>query len=164
VFDSFHPAGEEQIVGQALRVLVTVGTMPFTFDRLIRRVDEMLPPDAEVTWQVGGSTYLPRRGRVVAMLPASELQRLHHEVDVVVAHAGIGSALMAVAAGHAPILVPRERRFGEHVDDHQREIAHDLDQRGLAVQATAATIGLADILRAAARRVDRAAVPPRFIL
>ena len=39
--------------------------------------------------------------------------------------------MTALRLGHAPIVVPRLHRFGEHVDDHQLDIARRLQERGL---------------------------------
>jgi UDP-N-acetylglucosamine--N-acetylmuramyl-(pentapeptide) pyrophosphoryl-undecaprenol N-acetylglucosamine transferase len=66
---------------------------------------------------------------------------------------------MALDAGRAPILVPRERQHGEHVDDHQRQIAEELDRRGLAIHASAESLSMEDLDRAAAIRVSKLAHP-----
>ena len=55
-----------------------------------------------------------------ASMPGAELDAAIAAADVVVSHSGIGSAIATLEAGRCPLLVPRERRFGEHVDDHQR--------------------------------------------
>jgi UDP-N-acetylglucosamine transferase subunit ALG13 len=44
----------------------------------------------------------------------------------VVCHAGDGSILAAVRAGHVPVVLPRLARYGEAVDDHQLELAAHL--------------------------------------
>jgi hypothetical protein len=62
---------------------------------------------------------------------AEEIRR----ADVVVSHAGSGTSFRALAAGHRPILVPRRRGHGEGVDDHQVDLARELERRGKAVVA-----------------------------
>jgi UDP-N-acetylglucosamine transferase subunit ALG13 len=57
-------------------------------------------------------------------------------------------------------LVPREHQYGEHVDDHQRQIAAQLAARGLAVSRDASQLQLDDVLAAARRTVVRSADPP----
>jgi UDP-N-acetylglucosamine transferase subunit ALG13 len=47
--------------------------------------------------------------------------------DAVVTHAGVGSILCARRAGHVPVVTPRQRRYGEHVDDHQEELVEALE-------------------------------------
>ena len=51
---------------------------------------------------------------------------------VVVTHAGVGSVGVALNHGKLPIVVPRLRRFGEAVDDHQLLFARQLADMGLA--------------------------------
>ena len=52
---------------------------------------------------------------------------------MVVTHAGVGSILVAGANGKRPVVVPRLRRFGEAVDDHQLALAQKLEEIGLVV-------------------------------
>ena len=77
-----------------------------------------------------------------------------------IAHAGTGSALAVLEAGKAPVLVPRERLHGEHVDDHQRQIGEELARRGLARCRSVAELSLDDLWLAASERVERVAPPP----
>lgn len=55
------------------------------------------------------------------------------DADVVITHAGVGSAVTAIRAGKKPVLLPRLARYGEHVDDHQLQLAERLAEFGLAV-------------------------------
>ena len=48
--------------------------------------------------------------------------------DAVITHAGVGSILCARRAGHVPVVTPRQRRHGEHVDDHQEELVRALEE------------------------------------
>jgi UDP-N-acetylglucosamine transferase subunit ALG13 len=97
-------------------------------------------------------------------MPAHELAEVRRTVDVVVAHAGIGSALDSIAAGQCPILVSREHDFGEHVDDHQQQIGIELDRRGLALHRHPDTLTFEDLLTAARRTVVQVHEPPPFVL
>jgi UDP-N-acetylglucosamine--N-acetylmuramyl-(pentapeptide) pyrophosphoryl-undecaprenol N-acetylglucosamine transferase len=93
-------------------------------------------------------------------VPGDELDRAMREADVVVAHAGAGSALSALEAGHAPVLVARRKAYGENVDDHQILVAAELARRGLAIHAPPETLTLADLVNAAGRRIKLAPAPP----
>ncbi len=102
-------------------IFVTVGTHEQPFDRLLREIDRLaaegrLPQP--VFCQTGYSSYRPAVGSV-SMLPYPEMQKYLSSADVVVSHGGPGSILPVLAAGRPLVLVPRQRRFGEHVDDHQ---------------------------------------------
>ena len=84
------------------------------------------------------------------------------EADVVVAHAGVGTALAAFEVGICPLLVPRRYALGEHVDDHQIQIADELVKRDLVVSIDASKVQLDHLLEAGARRVVRPAQAPAF--
>jgi UDP-N-acetylglucosamine transferase subunit ALG13 len=75
--------------------------------------------------------------------------------DVVIGHGGLGTALTALRMGRYPILVPRRRAHGEHVDDHQQELVRALHAHQLALKREADEIVPEDLTVAAARRVTR---------
>lgn len=110
-------------------ILVTIGTSD-PFDRLLAAVAR-LPAGEEVVAQCGNSTVRPGNARCVDFLAFDELTALVAEARVVVMHAGAGSVLTALAAGRRPIAVPRLRRYGEAVDDHQVEFGRSLAAAGL---------------------------------
>jgi UDP-N-acetylglucosamine--N-acetylmuramyl-(pentapeptide) pyrophosphoryl-undecaprenol N-acetylglucosamine transferase len=145
------------------RVLVTLGTMTFPFTRLVDRLRKVLPPDVEVVWQTGGT---PREGLVNARpsLSPDELRQELSQADVVIAHGGLGSALDTLTAGRLPVLVPRRRAFGEHVDDHQAHMSYGFQRRGLAIAREADALSWNDIERAASLRVRSVNDPPPFRL
>ena len=86
---------------------------------------ESLPFD-ELVVQHGFSPRPQRARRAVAFMPFDEMVACFEAANVVITHAGVGSVLSAVRAGHTPIVVPRLRRLGEHVDDHQVELTRAL--------------------------------------
>jgi len=96
-------------------------------------------------------------------IPERDLTQAIREADVLVAHAGVGTALAALEVGKCPVLVPRRLSHGEHVDDHQTQIAAELDGRGLAVSVEADDLTLDHLLRAAATRVATLPEDPPFI-
>lgn len=152
VFDEFEP--ESAIVPERVgKVVVTLGTIDYPFDRLVRRLAEILPADVDVYWQLGDTHVEPPSGAVTGMARADELRAEIADADVVIAHAGVGSALGALETGHSPVLVPRRAAHGEHVDDHQEQIAGELERRGLAVQAEADELSYEHLQAAAARSV-----------
>jgi UDP-N-acetylglucosamine--N-acetylmuramyl-(pentapeptide) pyrophosphoryl-undecaprenol N-acetylglucosamine transferase len=164
VFDSF--AGAERPQGPPARiakVVVTLGTYRgYDFSRLVRRLLEVLPAGAEVLWQTGDTDVSGLGIEGSYAIPEAELSAAMGAADVVVAHAGVGTALAAFEVGACPLLVPRRFARGEHVDDHQRQIAAELAERGLAISVEAGAVDLDALVAAAARRVVRPAQAPAF--
>jgi UDP-N-acetylglucosamine--N-acetylmuramyl-(pentapeptide) pyrophosphoryl-undecaprenol N-acetylglucosamine transferase len=105
-----------------VRVLVTVGTMHFPFDRLLDRVDAVVPADWELVVQHGASRSIERAGRNVAELGYDELGDAMRDADVVIAHCGVGTIISAAHAGVPCVLLPRRAAFGEVIDDHQFQL------------------------------------------
>ena len=80
----------------------------------------------------------------------AEMLQHFRAADAVMTHAGVGSILCARRAGHVPVVVPRQRRDGEHVDDHQVELTRALEER----QAVHCGLAEADRLTAVASARD----------
>lgn len=159
VFDGYMP--DEDVPTPVRRVVVSVGGERFSFRRAVDRLKEIIPPDVDVFWQTGATPVEDNEIPYEAWVEPSRLARIVDDADVAVIHAGVGSALTALDSGHAPVLLVRQHRHGEHVDDHQGEIAAELVRRGLAVGCDLPLLTWRDVERAAARRIRRVSeVPP----
>jgi UDP-N-acetylglucosamine transferase subunit ALG13 len=165
VFDSFVLVDEPLASKAELRkVVVSLGTFKdIGFARLIRRLVEILPRDADVLWQTG-DTDVSGLGIVGHhAIPERELTEAIRSADVLVAHAGVGTALAAFEVGKCPVLVPRRAAHAEHVDDHQTQIAAELSNRGLAVSVDADSLTLDHLVAAAGMRVATLQTDPPFM-
>jgi UDP-N-acetylglucosamine transferase subunit ALG13 len=114
-------------------LLVTVGTDHHPFDRLVRWVDAWLaggPRELRCLLQTGTSAPPTGPASWQAYLEFDALQAAMGEAAVVVCHGGPGTILGARHMGAVPIVVPRQHRLGEHVDDHQVAFARRLAAEG----------------------------------
>lgn len=112
-----------------MRVVVTVGTDEHRFDRLVRAARVLVAAGHSV-WIQAGSSVEPVPGAEVHSLVSLEaLQQEVRGADVVITHGGPGSIWLALECGQVPVVVPRDPRLGEHVDDHQLRFAHHLRGR-----------------------------------
>lgn len=148
VFDRFHPI-EQDVAATVGRVVVTVGTTPRDFRRLVERLVGVLPSSANVLWQTGQSNVADLGIEARSLVPERELVAAIHDADVVVSHAGSGSLALALRAGKVPVFVPRRAEFDEQIDDHQLELASWAAGRGLAVTADADAVSLEHLTHAA---------------
>ncbi|HEX8628907.1 MAG TPA: glycosyltransferase [Catenuloplanes sp.] len=165
IFDAFA-AERAQRSGPIRKVVVTLGTQRrYQFPRLLRRLVEILPPSVEVLWQAGATRIENMPAQARHEVPSHEMGRAMREADVVISHAGAGSALSAMRAERRPICVPRRARYGEHVDDHQVQMAQELDSRNLVFAREADLITLDDLELAAswAVRASPAVAPFRLV-
>ena len=108
-------------------ILATVGTHGDAFPRFLELLTEL---DDDIVLQYGHNPRPEGFGDAVAFKSFDEMVTDMHAADAVVTHAGVGSILCARDAGHVPVIVPRLKRFGEHVDDHQAELARSLEEGG----------------------------------
>ncbi len=112
-----------------MNIFVTVGFENFPFDRLVRAVEGgvgkgLIPPP--VLMQIGHSNYQPRFCPWKRFLSFDQFFSNLKQADILVSHAGVGTTLLAFSLGKVPILFPRQAKYHEHVDDHQREFAQKM--------------------------------------
>ncbi|HJU48348.1 MAG TPA: glycosyltransferase [Gaiellaceae bacterium] len=115
-------------------IFVSVGTHEAPFDRMLRAVDE-LGVQERIVIQHGPSDVRVRNAEHFEYLPFDEVVDLIREARAVVMHAGVGSVMISLTNGKRPIVMAREARLGEHVDDHQLELARRLEASGLVTLA-----------------------------
>lgn len=113
-------------------IFVTVGTHEQPFDRLVQKVDELKRDGVireDVFIQTGFSTYEPKYCQWSKLIPYEDMVKYVHQARIVITHGGPASFLMPLQIGKTPIVVPRQKQFGEHVNDHQLEFARVITQR-----------------------------------
>jgi UDP-N-acetylglucosamine transferase subunit ALG13 len=125
-------------------IFVTVGTNEAPFDRLLHALT-YVPGDEEIVVQHGFSRVRPAQATCFQFLPFEALVEYVRRSRVVVTHAGVGSVMVALANGKPPIVLPRLKRFGEAVDDHQVPFAWRMAEHGLVTVLEDAT-RLPDVL------------------
>lgn len=118
-------------------IFVTVGTEQYPFNRLMSWIEVLLQTqliDEEVIVQYGSSNaVLPAGARVYRFVKEEQFQELIQQARIVIAHCGEGTLLLLDSLDKPYILVPRSQRFGEHVDDHQVELALALSQLNVPI-------------------------------
>lgn len=162
VFDGFRSrVTSDDTTDRPLRIAISVGTHTSPFDRLIAAVERVTGDADEVFAQLGPATTAPASWRTVARLPPDALARELAAADVVVCHAGVGLLLTSFAGGRPPVVIARRAAHGEHVDDHQQQIATASAQRGLSRSVDADRLDRRMLLDQARRTIelDTAAAP-----
>lgn len=109
-------------------IITTTGTSAWDFSRFIRMMDELaLRIDSKIFMQIGQTRYVPRNCEYVRYLNKKGLETLCEKSRLIVAHAGVGSILTAIRLHKDIIVFPRRREYQEHLDDHQLELANNLE-------------------------------------
>jgi len=142
-------------------IFVTVGNYG-GFPRLVKAVAELKARGAirdDVLLQIARMAEFAAQGcTVVPFLAPDEFARLIRGADVIVCHGGNGTLIQTLRAGRVPVVMPRQRRYGEHIDDHQIELSRALAAQDRVVLAM--EVGDLEGAIAAARRRTQPPSPP----
>ena len=113
-------------------IFVTVGTHEQPFNRLIKKVDDLVADGTiqeKVVMQTGFSTYKPKYCEAHKMMSFDEMQQNLKNARIVITHGGPSSFIEALQFGKVPIVVPRQEKFHEHVNNHQVDFAKLIVER-----------------------------------
>ena len=113
-------------------IFVTVGTHEQPFNRLVEAIDKLKEKGTiteEVIVQTGFSTYKPQHCIWSKMFAYQDMCKFVEQARIVITHGGPSSFIMPLQIGKIPIVVPRQKMFGEHVNDHQLVFAQKIAQQ-----------------------------------
>lgn len=117
-------------------IFVIVGSQKFPFERLIREMDRLVGEGIirdEVVAQIGVSGYEPQHMKWHRFMDKERFDSMITDCDLLVTHAGEGSIMTGLLKKKTVIAVPRYERLGEHVSDHQLEIARALEKQNCII-------------------------------
>ena len=113
-------------------IFVTVGTHEQPFNRLIQKIDELKKDGTiqdDVIIQTGFSTYEPKHCKWKKMFPYQKMVENVEKARIIITHGGPSTFIMPLQIGKVPIVVPRQKKFDEHVNDHQVEFCRQVSER-----------------------------------
>ena len=113
-------------------IFVTVGTHEQPFNRLVKKIDDLVADGTikeKVVIQTGFSTYQPVHCDNYKMMSFEEMQSTLKEARIVITHGGPSSFIEALQFGKIPIVVPRQEKYHEHVNNHQVDFTKLIDKR-----------------------------------
>lgn len=113
-------------------IFVTVGTHEQPFNRLVQEIDNLKRDGIiteDVIIQTGYSTYEPKYCQWDKLIPYKQMIKNVEDARIVITHGGPASFIMPLQIGKTPIVVPRQKKFNEHVNDHQVEFARNVAER-----------------------------------
>lgn len=111
-------------------IFVTVGTHEQQFNRLVEYMDQWATKhDEEVIIQTGCSTYEPKRAKWSKLFPYQKMVEMVEQARIVITHGGPSSFFMPLQIEKMPIVVPRMKKYNEHVNDHQVKFCRQVEAR-----------------------------------
>lgn len=113
-------------------IFVTVGTHEQSFERLLKVIDKMVENKQikeKVIIQKGYTDYEPVNCESHKLIPYEEMEKYIEEASIVVTHGGPASFIAPLAIGKIPVVVPRQKEYDEHVNNHQLEFCTEVEKR-----------------------------------
>ncbi len=120
-------------------IFVTVGTHEQPFDRLLIEIDRLASEkviDEKIFIQSGYSAYKPKACDYKPFLGFNEMKEKMESARLIITHCGSSTMMQALQLGKPPIVVPRQKRYHEHVDDHQVLFAGYLKEKEKIIVVT----------------------------
>lgn len=114
-------------------IFVAVGTQKFQMNRLLIEIDNLISAgkiDTDVFAQSGNCTYKPVGYKCTSFLTKQEFDEKINECELLITHGGVGTIVSGLKQNKAVIVVPRLKKYKEHVDDHQLQIADSFAKLG----------------------------------
>jgi UDP-N-acetylglucosamine transferase subunit ALG13 len=79
--------------------------------------------------QRGYSRYLPKNTTCFDFISMDKAIECIRKSELVVSHPRIGTIILCKEYGIPILIFPRRKKYGEHMNDHQMEIARTLEER-----------------------------------
>ena len=103
-------------------IFITIGTHPQGFQRLIKRIDEIAPKVKEkIIIQRGFTKYVPKNCESFDFVP--DIDVYYKKARLVIAQSATSLIEFAIKYDKPVITVPRQKKYHEHLNDHQVEFA-----------------------------------------
>lgn len=140
-------------------IFVTVGTHEQSFNRLLEWIDELIQEHViteDVIAQIGYSTYLPKLYKSKKFFDYQEMQNFYNDANIIITHGGPSSFIEALHTGKTPIVVPRQKKYNEHINDHQLIFCNELVKRGFPIKVVCSKKELIDavlVLKSSSKKV-----------
>lgn len=110
-------------------IFVTVGTHEGQFNRLVSYMDKVANKlDEEVIIQTGYSMTV-KNAIGSKFFSFEEMNALVNRARIVITHGGPSSFIAPLRLSKIPIVVPRLKKFGEHINDHQLSFCEEVARR-----------------------------------
>lgn len=113
-------------------IYVTVGTHEQPFNRLVQCVDELKGNgiiEEDVVIQNGFSDYEIKHCEHKKLFSSQEVAENYANARIIIMHGGPSTMIESIRDGKIPIVVPRQKKYGEHINDHQLEFCRAVQNR-----------------------------------
>lgn len=109
-----------------MKIYVTCGSDSHKFERIFKMVQLLVKPEDDIVMQMGATNFdcIVEKNNTIKFDFLKKDQHLYYmnNSDLVISHAGAGTLMECWQCGIKPIVLPRLKKYDEHINDHQLEI------------------------------------------
>lgn len=116
-------------------ILVLLGTQDKQFNRLCKYIEKI--EETKICVQLGNTKHKFESNNIDSFdfVDQSILDSYIEKSDIIITHAGIGSIINCLKKEKKVIVVSRLKKYDEHTNDHQLEIAKEFETKGYILSA-----------------------------
>ena len=115
-------------------ILVTLGTQDQKFYRLLDALENSKIKDTIIVQAGGSSDYQSKRMEIFKFIDYKEMEKYIDKADLIITHGGTGSIIMPLQKGKKVIACARLEKYGEHINDHQKELVSIFAEEGYILE------------------------------
>lgn len=115
-------------------ILVTLGTQDQKFYRLLDALENSKVKDKIIVQAGGSSDYQSKKMEIFRFIDYKEMEKYIDEADLIITHGGTGSIIMPLQKGKKVIACARLEKYGEHINDHQKELVSVFAEEGYILE------------------------------
>lgn len=112
-------------------IFVILGTQDKSFIRLLEEIDKQVEKGnikGKIIVQAGHTEYKSKNMKIFDLIPMKKFNKYIEDSDYIITHGGVGSILDAIKKDKRVIAVPRLKEYGEHENDHQKQIINKFSE------------------------------------
>lgn len=118
-------------------ILVSLGTQDREFKRLLEAIErEIIRGNIKekVIVQSGETKFVSDHMEIFDLIPSKEFLKLLEECRILICHGGVGTIIDGLQRHKKIIAAARLKEFGEHQNNHQKQIIHEFTEKKLILE------------------------------
>lgn len=115
-------------------VFVSIGTQKQDFSRIFNLVEKSSQlKNEEIIAQTGNTKFKSNKMKCMSSIDSKNYSEYIKKADMVICHGGVGTIFEAIENEKRVLVVPRLKKYKEHINDHQLEAACELEKDGYLI-------------------------------
>ena len=117
-------------------IFVILGTQDKPFPRILKALEKEIKKEnikEKVIVQAGCTTFKSKYMEIYDYLDMKTFNHYIKECDYIITHGGVGSILDSLKKNKKVLVIPRQKEYDEHENDHQIQITEEFTKMGYII-------------------------------